>query len=140
ILAGRRLNDSMGEYVATEVLKLMVQNDIAIKDAKVLMLGITFKENCPDIRNTKAIDVYRNLVSFHMDVDVYDPWASEDEVVHEYGVKTISSLENKKYDAIVHTVAHNEFSGLDLEVLIKNKAVVYDVKGNLDSKFVNKRL
>jgi len=140
ILAGRRLNDSMGEYVATEVLKLMVKNDVPVKGANVLMLGITFKENCPDIRNTKAIDVYRNLVSFHMDVDVYDPWASEEEVVHEYGVKKIASLENKKYDAIVHTVAHKEFSKLDLEILIKNKAVVYDVKGSLDSKLVNKRL
>jgi UDP-N-acetyl-D-galactosamine dehydrogenase len=140
ILAGRRLNDSMGEYVATEVLKLMVQNEIPIKGAKVLMLGITFKENCPDIRNTKAIDVYRNLESFHMDVDVYDPWASSEEVNHEYGIETISSIENKKYDAIVHTVAHREFSELKLEAFKNNKAVVYDVKGSLNKKEVNKRL
>jgi len=140
ILAGRRLNDSMGEYVATEVLKLMVQNEIPVKGAKILMLGITFKENCPDIRNTKAIDVYRNLESFHMDVDVYDPWASSNEVKHEYGIETISSIENKKYDAIVHTVAHNEFVSLDFEKLKKEKSVIYDVKGNLNISEVNKRL
>jgi len=140
ILAGRRLNDSMGEYVATEVLKLMVQNNIPIKDAKVLMLGITFKENCPDIRNTKAIDVYRNLESFHMDVDVYDPWASSEEVNHEYGINTISSIENKKYDAIVHTVAHNEFAALDFTKLRKDKSVIYDVKGNLNTGISDKRL
>jgi UDP-N-acetyl-D-galactosamine dehydrogenase len=139
ILAGRRLNDSMGEYVATEVLKLMVQNELPVKNAKVLMLGITFKENCPDIRNTKAIDVYRNLVSFHMDVDVYDPWASSNEVMHEYGVKTIDAL-NKKYDAIVHTVAHNEFINLDFGKLRKEESVVYDVKGNLDFTISDKRL
>lgn len=140
ILAGRRLNDSMGEYVATEVLKLMVQSEIPVKGAKVLMLGITFKENCPDIRNTKAIDVYRNLKSFHMDVDVYDPWASSSEVNHEYGINTISSIENKKYDAIVHTVAHNEFSTLDFINLRKDKSIIYDVKGNLSAEISDKRL
>jgi UDP-N-acetyl-D-galactosamine dehydrogenase len=140
ILAGRRINDSMGEYVATEVLKLMVQNEIPVKSAKVLMLGITFKENCPDIRNTKAIDVYNALTSFHMDVDVYDPWASSEEVEHEYGIKTISSIENKMYDAIVHTVAHSQFSELRLEDLKNNQAIVYDVKGNLNAKKVDKRL
>ena len=140
ILAGRRLNDSMGDYVATEVLKLMVQNEIPIKGAKVLMLGITFKENCPDIRNTKAIDVFRALESFHMNVDVYDPWASAEEVKGIYGIDTISSLETKKYDAIVHTVAHKEFSELKLKKFKNSQAVIYDVKGSLDSKEVNKRL
>jgi len=130
----------MGDYVATEVLKLMVQNDIPIKGAKVLMLGITFKENCPDIRNTKAIDVYRALESFHMNVDVYDPWASETEVKEAYGVDTISFLETKKYDAIVHTVAHNEFRTLKLVNLKNSRAVVYDVKGSLNSEEINKRL
>ena len=139
ILAGRRLNDSMGEYVATEVLKLMVQNELPVKNAKVLMLGITFKENCPDIRNTKAIDVYRNLVSFHMNVDVYDPWASSDEVMHEYGINTIDAITDT-YDAIVHTVAHKEFSELDFEKIKNKKSVVYDVKGNLMSTLSDKRL
>jgi UDP-N-acetyl-D-galactosamine dehydrogenase len=140
ILAGRRINDSMGEYVATEVLKLMVHNEIPVKSAKVLMLGITFKENCPDIRNTKAIDVYRALTAFHMDVDVYDPWAAYKEVKHEYGIKTISSIENKKYDAIVHTVAHSQFSELRLEDLKNKQAVIYDVKGSLRTNEVDKRL
>lgn len=139
ILAGRRLNDSMGEYVATEVLKLMVQSEIPVKGAKVLMLGITFKENCPDIRNTKAIDVFRALESFHMEVDVYDPWASSVEVKQEYGIDAIQSI-NEKYDAIIHTVAHNEFAELKLENLKNNHGVVYDVKGNLNNKEVNKRL
>ena len=140
ILAGRRLNDSMGEYVATEILKLMVHNEIPVKNAKVLILGITFKENCPDIRNTKAIDVYRQLKDFHMDVDVYDPWASSDEVQHEYGISTIESLDGKKYDAIVHTVAHDKFEALDLKALQKTNAVVYDVKGTLPISEVTKRL
>ena len=139
ILAGRRLNDSMGEYVATELLKLMVTNDITIKRAKVLMLGITFKENCPDIRNTKAIDVYKALTNFNMDVDVYDPWALEEEVKEEYGINIIDSL-SSKYDAIIHVVAHEKFKSLDLN-LIKNKnAVVYDVKGSLPLDNVDKRL
>jgi len=139
ILAGRRLNDSMGDYVATEVLKLMVQNEIPIKGAKVLMLGITFKENCPDIRNTKAIDVYRALESFHMDVDVYDPWASSNEVKYEYGIDTTQSID-KKYDAIVHTVAHAEFLTLDFIKLRKDKSIIYDVKGNLSAEISDKRL
>ncbi len=140
ILAGRRLNDSMGEYVATEILKLLVQNDIPVKNAKVLMLGITFKENCPDIRNTKAIDVYRSLTSFHMNVDVYDPWASVVEIKKEYNIEAITSLKNKKYDAIIHTVAHDEFNKLDLKALQKSNAIVYDVKGTLPNKIVTKRL
>jgi len=139
ILAGRRLNDSMGEFVATEVLKLMVQNSLNVKDANVLMLGITFKENCPDIRNTKAIDVYNTLVSFNMNVDVYDPWANQEEVNQEYGIKTITEL-SKTYDAIIHVVSHDKFNSLDLEVLKNPNGIVYDVKGNLPSNKVNKRL
>ena len=139
ILAGRRLNDSMGEFVATEVLKLMVKNDITIKNAKVLMLGITFKENCPDIRNTKAIDVYNALTNFNMNVDVYDPWASNEEVFNEYQIHTTDKIEGS-YDAIVHVVAHKEFTTLDFEAIKKEKSVVYDVKGNLDSKKITKRL
>ncbi|HIC30547.1 MAG TPA: nucleotide sugar dehydrogenase [Flavobacteriaceae bacterium] len=139
ILAGRRLNDSMGEYVATEVLKLMVTNDITIKNAKVLMLGITFKENCPDIRNTKAIDVYQALKGFNMDVDVYDPWADEEEVKEEYNISKIQTLSNN-YDAIVHVVSHKEFLELDLNNLKSSKGIVYDVKGSLAIDIVDKRL
>ena len=139
ILAGRRLNDSMGEYVATEVLKLMVTNDITIKNAKVLMLGITFKENCPDIRNTKAIDVYNALTNFNMNVDVYDPWANTNEVKSEYGINTIETLSGE-YDAIVHVVAHKEFSDINLDSLKHSNSIVYDVKGSLDINKINKRL
>ncbi len=140
ILAGRRLNDSMGEYVGIEVLKLMVKNGIPVKDAKVLMLGITFKENCPDIRNTKAIEVFKTLKSFQMDVEIYDPWASKKEVKKEYGIDTLNSLESRQYDTIIHTVAHDEFKDLDLKSLKNENAVVYDVKGTLNPKETDKRL
>ena len=139
ILAGRRLNDSMGEFVATQVLKLMVQNKITIENANVLMLGITFKENCPDIRNTKAMDVYRTLISFNMAVDVYDPWASKEEVKDEYSINTIKELKTK-YDAIIHVVSHKEFESLDFKSLQKENSILYDVKGNLKSTLVTKRL
>ncbi len=139
ILAGRRLNDSMGEFVATEVLKLMVQNDITIKNANVLMLGITFKENCPDIRNTKAIDVYKALKSFNMKVDIFDPWASNKEVLDEYNVSILSEI-NETYDAIVHVVSHKEFLSIDLDKMKKPIAIVYDVKGSLPKDKINGRL
>jgi len=139
ILAGRRLNDSMGEYVATEILKLMVLKDVLVKEAKVLMLGITFKENCPDIRNTKAIDVYSSLKQYGMSVDVYDPWASFDEVKSEYGIELISEL-NTKYDVVVHVVAHEKFRGLDFDSMKKQNGVVYDVKGSLPKQTIDKRL
>ncbi len=139
ILAGRRLNDSMGEFVATEVLKLMVQNNITIEKANVLMLGITFKENCPDIRNTKAIDVYTALTSFNMKVDVYDPWASKEEVKNEYNIETIEKLDSK-YDAIIHVVSHKEFATLNFKSLKNENSILYDVKGNLISELVTKRL
>lgn len=140
LLAGRRLNDSMGEYVATQILKLMVKNDIAIKNAKVLLLGITFKENCPDIRNSKAIDVYTALKAFNMNVDVYDPWASKAEVKQKLNVDLFSKIKEGKYDAIVHTVCHNEFKNMNLNKFKNSKSVVYDVKGTLDIKDINARL
>lgn len=139
ILAGRRLNDGMGDYVSTQVLKHMVSKGITIEKAKVLMLGITFKENCTDIRNTKAIDVYNGLSAFNMDVDVYDPWADFNEVKHKYGINLISKLSNK-YDAIVHVVAHKDFLQIDLESLKSNNSIVYDVKGALDLNQIDKRL
>ncbi len=139
ILAGRRLNDAMGEFVATEVLKLMVKSDAKIKNAKVLMMGITFKENCPDIRNTKAIDVYRALTSYNMDVDIYDPWANKEEVFKEYNINTIEEPV-EKYDAIVHVVSHKEFLEIELKDFLKENAVVFDVKGNLPKSIINGRL
>ena len=128
ILAGRRMNDSMGEYVASEVIKLMIKKDIRVKKASVLVLGITFKENCPDVRNTKVIDVVSSLKEYGLDIVICDPWADSDEVFNEYSLKSIKSLPKQKFDAIVLTVAHNEFKDLDLESLTNPKSVVYDVK------------
>ena len=140
ILAGRRINDSMGEYVASEVIKLMIKKDIRIKKASVLVLGITFKENCPDVRNTKVIDVVSSLKEYGLDITIYDPWANSDEVLHEYNLKSIKSLPKQKFDAIVLTVAHNEFKDLDLESLSNLKSVVYDVKNFLPNNKKDKGL
>jgi UDP-N-acetyl-D-glucosamine/UDP-N-acetyl-D-galactosamine dehydrogenase len=140
ILAGRRLNDSMGQYVATEVIKLMIKKDIIIKGSDILMLGITFKENCPDIRNTRAIDIYHELTSYNLRVDVYDPWAKSEEVQHEYGIELLTALPRKTYDAIILTVAHKTFASLPLDVLKKENSVVYDVKAFLPKEMVDGRL
>jgi len=142
ILAGRRLNDSMGHYVASEIVKLMIQKDIKVKGANVLMLGITFKENCPDIRNTKAIDVYRELEAYDLNVDLFDPWAKKDEVKHEYGIN-IENDESKitqKYDAVILTVAHKEFLDIDMKKFMKKEGVLYDVKSILPKAEVDGRL
>lgn len=149
ILAGRRLNDSMGAYVASEVLKLMIKKGTLIKGAKVLMLGITFKENCPDIRNTKAIDIYHALREYDMEVDVYDPWANPAEVKHEYGINSITeypegngslSLVEGGYAAIVLAVAHNEFMKIDLKTHKNKGCIIYDVKGILKNELTAGRL
>src|SRR5690606_17356258 len=105
----------MGEYVSSEVVKLMLQNDLKIKGSKVLVLGITFKENCPDVRNTKVVDVVRNLKEYNIDPTIYDPLANPEEVKHEYKLETVNSLPKDKFDAIVLTVAHKEFFDLDLD-------------------------
>ncbi|WP_405224972.1 nucleotide sugar dehydrogenase [Dokdonia sp. Asnod1-B02] len=134
ILAGRRLNDSMGAYVASEVVKLMLKNDIKVKGAELLMLGITFKENCPDVRNTKVTDVIKHLKEFGVNVTIYDPWVNATEVKLEYGLNTLTELPKEKFDAIVQAVAHKEFASLDLNSLKNDKSVVYDVKGVLGNK------
>ncbi|PQV47702.1 UDP-N-acetyl-D-galactosamine dehydrogenase [Jejuia pallidilutea] len=131
ILAGRRVNDGMGNYVAAEVVKLMIKKDIKIKGAKILILGITFKENCPDVRNTKAVDVINELKSYGTDPTIYDPWANPDEVMHEYGLNTVQKLPDGKFDAIVLTVAHKEFLDINLNSLLNDKGIIYDVKGVL---------
>ena len=149
ILAGRRLNDSMGEYVAAQVVKLMIKKGITVKGAQLLLLGITFKENCPDVRNTKIVDVVKALEDYGIQVTIYDPWANPDEVMHEYNLVCHSELVSEslvsgsdqspithhpspnKYNAIVLGVAHKEFLNLDLELLKRENAVVYDVKGIL---------
>ena len=134
ILAGRRMNDSMGQYVASEVVKLMLQNDIKVKGAKILVLGITFKENCPDVRNTKVVDVIKNLKEYGVDITIYDPLANPGEVKHEYNLETVNDLPEGKFDSIVLTVAHKEYLGMDLNAFKNKGAVVYDVKGVLGDK------
>jgi len=134
ILAGRRMNDSMGQYVASEVVKLMLHNDLKVKGANVLVLGITFKENCPDVRNTKVVDVIKNIKEYGMNVTVFDPLANPKEVEHEYSLETTKLLPKQKYDAIVLAVSHNEFLEINFDALKAEKAVVYDVKGVLGDK------
>ncbi|SDL10604.1 UDP-N-acetyl-D-galactosamine dehydrogenase [Salinimicrobium catena] len=134
ILAGRRMNDSMGHYVSSEIVKLMLKNDMKVKGSKVLVLGITFKENCPDVRNTKVVDVVKHLKEYGTNVTIYDPLASPAEVEHEYGLKTVIKIPEDKFDAVVLAVAHNEFLEMDLEVLKNQKTVIYDVKGVLKDR------
>ena len=131
ILAGRRLNDSMGNYVASEVVKLMIEKDIHIKKAKVLVLGITFKENCPDVRNTKAVDVIAALKEYGMDVTIYDPWANKDEVMHEYKLTSTQDVPAHTFDAVVLTVAHTAFLEMNFDSLTNKNHVLYDVKNIL---------
>jgi len=134
ILSGRRLNDSMGAHIASEVIKLMIDKEVKVKGANVLILGITFKENCPDIRNTKVIDLYQSLKSFGVQLDVYDSWAKKEEVKVEYNIDLIEDLYTKKYEAIVLAVAHKEFADIDILKLKKEEAVVYDIKNFLAIK------
>lgn len=139
ILAGRRLNDSMADFVVSDFIKTMLNKNIIVNNAKVLMLGITFKENCPDIRNSKAIDIYTILKSYNVEVDVYDPLADKQHTKNELKIDLLHSLE-KQYDGIIHVVAHEQFQNLNLINLKKTKAIVYDVKGTLNSTLVDKRL
>jgi len=134
ILAGRRLNDSMGEYVASQVVKLMIKRGITINNSNLLMLGITFKENCPDVRNTKIVDVIAALKDYGIKVTVYDPWANPAEVEHEYGLETVTEMPSQKFDAIVLGVAHKEFKALDFANVRTGNSIVYDVKGILGEK------
>jgi UDP-N-acetyl-D-galactosamine dehydrogenase len=129
----------MGGHIANRVIKLMAQNDLPINKADVLVLGITFKENCPDIRNSKVIDVIRELQSFGTNVDVFDPQADGEEVKHEYGLPLITSL-SKKYHAIILAVNHDEFLQLKWDTIRHDKTVVYDVKGSLDKSKITARL
>lgn len=134
ILAGRRLNDSMGTYVSTRVIKLMITKNIPIRNSNILVLGITFKENCPDIRNTKAIDIVNELQDYNSNVTIYDPWASIDEVKNEYNLQITNDLPINSYDVIILAVAHNEFLDLNINLLRNKNSIVYDVKGVLGEK------
>jgi len=141
ILAGRRMNDGMGKYVANEVVKMMIKAEKPVKGAKILMLGITFKENCPDIRNTRAIDIHKELTDFGIEVTIYDPWAKPQEVMHEYGVPILSEFpESNGYAAIILAVAHKEFLSLNLSHLKSTGTLIYDVKAILPANIVDGRL
>jgi UDP-N-acetyl-D-galactosamine dehydrogenase len=142
ILAGRRLNDGMGAYVAGEVIKLMVKKSIPVSGSKALVLGITFKENCPDVRNTKVIDIIRHLQSYHVQVDIYDPWANPEEVHEEYGVKTVQELpaSQSQYNAVILAVAHKQFSYEIIKKLCSDHCVLFDVKAHLNKELVDARL
>lgn len=137
----RRLNDGMGAYVANQTIKCMNKKGLIVKDAEVLILGITFKENCPDIRNTKVVDIYHTLNEYTDNITIYDPWANKEQVQHEYGVEVVNDLpDKKKYDVCILAVAHNVFLEMDVCNLVKNSSVIYDVKGVLPREIVDARL
>jgi UDP-N-acetyl-D-galactosamine dehydrogenase len=140
ILAGRRLNDEMGKYVATEVIKLMLKKDIRVKHSKVLVLGFTFKEDCPDVRNTKVIDIVNELNTYDVNVIIFDPWANPDEVQHEFGVISQKDIPNDRFDALILAVSHKEFLNMNLKNLLNDSAVFYDVKGCMIGDFIDSRL
>jgi UDP-N-acetyl-D-galactosamine dehydrogenase len=140
ILSGRRVNDNMGVFIANKVVKLMIRNGLLIKGANVLVLGFTFKENCPDIRNTKVIDVYNELLHFNLNVEIYDPWADPTDVYQEFGIKLCSSINGKKYHSILLAVAHDQFLDIDYLSLREKKSVIFDIKSFLKSDLVDGRL
>lgn len=140
ILAGRRMNDGMGEYVATRVVKLMIQKKIQVVGSKILVLGFTFKENCPDVRNTRVIDIVRTLKEYDLDITIYDPWANSAVARREYGVEVTNALPQEKFDAVVLAVAHKAFERLDVPALRKPASVLFDVKGFLPKTDVDGRL
>ena len=141
MFAARRLNDGMGNYVAEQTVKCMNKKGLLVKDAKILILGITFKENCPDIRNTKVVDIYTSLEEYTKNVTVYDPWANKENVKREYDIDIVSELPaDEKFDAVILAVAHNQFKELDIKSLVVDNGVVYDVKGMLDRTIIDGRL
>ena len=141
MFAARRLNDGMGNYVAEQTIKCMNKKGLLVKDAKILILGITFKENCPDIRNTKVVDIYTSLEEYTKNVTVYDPWANKENVKREYDIDIVSELPaDEKFDAVILAVAHNQFKELDIKSLVVDNGVVYDVKGILDRTIIDGRL
>ena len=140
ILAGRRMNDGMGEYVANQVVKLMLKKGIQVLGSDLLILGFTFKENCPDVRNTKVIDIYKALKEYNLNVTVYDPWANLAIAEHEYGIKVVNELSTNKFDAAIAAVAHKEFEGIDVPSLLKENHVIFDVKATLPCEIIDGRL
>jgi UDP-N-acetyl-D-galactosamine dehydrogenase len=143
ILAGRRINDEMGRYTATEIVKMMIKKGLTVLNANILQLGITFKENCPDCRNSRAVDVVENLQEFGCKVDIFDPWAAPEDIEKEYGLSAFSKidqLKDKKYDVIVLAVAHKEFFELDIKSLRKENSIVFDIKSVLPKDEIDARL
>ena len=134
------MNDGMGEYVAEQVVKLMLKKGIQVLNSNVLVLGFTFKENCPDVRNTKVIDIIKTLKEYNVNVTIHDPWANPEIVMHEYAVELLDTLPEAKYDAIILAVAHKEFVGINLNSLKASRAIVYDVKSTLPEGIYDKRL
>ena len=140
ILAGRRMNDGMGEYVATETIKHMLKKGIQVLGSNIVIFGFTFKENCPDVRNTKIIDIYRALKEYNVNITVYDPWANPAIAKHEYGIEVTNELPKEKFDTLIMGVAHNEFKELDVTKFVKENHVIFDVKGTLPKAIVDARL
>ena len=140
ILAGRRMNDGMGEYVANQVIKLMLKKGIQVLQSNIVILGFTFKENCPDVRNTKVVDIVNALKEYNLNITIYDPWANPAIAEHEYGLAITNELPAEKFDAAIMAVAHNEFKELDVTMLVKENSVIYDVKGMLPREIVDGRL
>ena len=141
MFSARRLNDGMGAYVAEQTIKCMNKKGVMVKNAKILILGVTFKENCPDVRNTKIVDIYHTLNEYTSNITIYDPWANVDHVKHEYGIDIVSELtENEKYDVVILGVAHKQFLELDVKSLVVEGGVIYDVKGLLPRNIVDGRL
>lgn len=140
ILAGRRMNDSMGEYVATETIKHMLKKGIQVLNSEILILGFTFKENCPDVRNTKVIDIYRTLYDYNISVTVYDPWANLSMAKYEYGIDVVNELPMQKFDAVIAAVAHKKFESLDILSVLREKHVIFDVKCMFDRNIIDARL
>ena len=140
MFSARRLNDGMGDYVANQTIKYMNKKGVVVKDAKILLLGITFKENCPDIRNTKVVDIYNTLKEYTSNITVCDPWANAEAVKREYGIKISKEVNGSDYDAVILAVAHKEFKDLDIKGLVKENGVIYDVKGFLDRNIIDGRL
>lgn len=140
VLAGRRMNDGMGEYVASETIKLMLKKGIQVLDSNILILGFTFKEDCPDVRNTKVIDIYKTLKEYNLNITVYDPWVNPAAVEREYGIAVTNYLPNERFDAVVAAVAHKAFKKLDVSSLLEERHIIFDVKGMLDRKIIDGRL
>ena len=134
------MNDGMGEYVATETVKHMLKKGIQVLNSEIIILGFTFKENCPDVRNTKVIDIYRALKEYNVNVTVYDPWANPAIAKHEYGIDVLNELPEGKFDAAIAAVAHKKFEGMDVPILLKEKHIIFDVKCTLDRNIIDARL